>query len=64
LPKKQQAPSDSPHGRLETIDRRIARMRSLNTDRGDLFALQLIEHAEAERREILAQMSATARKPK
>lgn len=61
--RKQQTMADRPRGRLETIDRRIARMRSLNTDRGDLFALRLIEHAETERRLIVAQMSAADRKP-
>jgi hypothetical protein len=61
--RKHQTMADSPRGRLETIDRRIARMRSLNTDRGDLFALRLIEHAETERRRILAHISAADRKP-
>jgi hypothetical protein len=54
---------ESPRDRLEAIDRRIARMRSLNTNHGDVLALRLIEHAEVERRQILAQMSAAERKP-
>ena len=63
MPKKQQSIPDSRTARLETIDRRIARMRSLNTDRGDLFALRLIEHAETERQQILARAPAADRKP-
>jgi hypothetical protein len=62
MPKRQTMP-DRPNSRLETIDRRIARMRSLNAESGDLLALRLIEHAETERRQILAQLSAVDRKP-
>jgi hypothetical protein len=48
---------------LEVIDRRIARMRTLNVNHGDVLALRLIEHAEIERRQILAQLTAATRKP-
>lgn len=54
---------DSPRDRLEALDRRIARMRSLNTKQGDALALRLMEHAETERRQILAQLTAAERKP-
>jgi hypothetical protein len=53
--------SETPRDRLETIDRRIARMKSLNHSQGDMLALRLIEHAETERRQILAQLSAAER---
>lgn len=60
---KHEPHSDSPRDRLEAIDRRIARMRALNVNHGDVLALRLIEHAEIERRQILAQLSAAERKP-
>ena len=53
---------DSPKDRLMMLDRRIARMRSLNSNHGDLMALRLIEHAQTERRQILAEISAGNRK--
>lgn len=59
---KQETRPDSPRDRLEMLDRRIARMRSLNTNHGDMLALRLIEHAQNERREILAEISAADRK--
>jgi hypothetical protein len=40
------------------LDRRIARMKSLNANHGDLLALRLIAHAETERRQLLAEVSA------
>lgn len=55
--------SENPRDKLEAIDRRIARMRALNTNHGDMLALRLIKHAETERRQILAQLSTAARKP-
>jgi hypothetical protein len=54
---------ESPSDRLDMLDRRIARMRALNSNHGDMLALRLIEHAEAERRQILGQISAGGRKP-
>jgi hypothetical protein len=54
--------SENPRDRLEMLDRRIARMRSLNTSHGDMLALRLIEHAQTERRQILAEISAADRK--
>jgi hypothetical protein len=59
---RQESPSETPRDRLETIDRRIARMRALNHTHGDVLALRLIEHAEVERKQILAQLSAAERK--
>jgi hypothetical protein len=53
---------DNPQDRLEVLDRRIARMRSLNSNQGDMLALRLIEHAQTERRQILAEISAATRK--
>jgi hypothetical protein len=53
---------DNPQDRLEVLDRRIARMRSLNSNQGDMLALRLIEHAQTERRQILAEISAANRK--
>jgi hypothetical protein len=53
---------DNPQDRLEVLDRRIARMRSLNSNQGDMLALRLIEHAQTERRQILAEISAADRK--
>jgi hypothetical protein len=58
----QDTKSDDPRDRLEVVERRIARMRSLNTNHGDMLALRLIEHAEVERRQILAEISAVNRK--
>ena len=55
--------SQTPRDRLDAIDRRIARMRALNANHGDVLALRLIEHAKNERLEILAQMSLAQRKP-
>jgi hypothetical protein len=60
---KHETKSDNPRDRLDTLDRRIARMKSLNVSQGDLLALRLIEHAQTERRQILAEISAAARKP-
>lgn len=57
------ADADNPRDRLEALDRRIARMQSLNTKHGDVLALRLIEHAQTERRQILAQMAGAERKP-
>jgi hypothetical protein len=54
---------ETPHDRLAMIDRRIARMRAVNAKEGDVLALRLIEHAETERRQILAQLSMAERKP-
>lgn len=54
---------ETPRDRLATIERRIARMRALNAKEGDALALRLIEHAEIERRQILAQLSLADRKP-
>jgi hypothetical protein len=48
---------------LEVINRRIARMQSLNTNQGDVLALRLIEHAKVERRQIQAQLLVAERKP-
>jgi hypothetical protein len=59
---RQESTPENPRDRLEMIDRRIARMRSLNATQGDVLALRLIEHAETERRQILAQMTAAERK--
>jgi hypothetical protein len=53
---------DNPQDRLEVLDRRIARMRSLNSNQVDMLALRLIEHAQTERRQILAEISAATRK--
>jgi hypothetical protein len=53
---------DNLHDRLLMLDRRIERMRSLNSNHGDLMALRLIEHAQIERRQILAEISADNRK--
>jgi hypothetical protein len=53
---------DNPRDRLAMIDHRIARMRSLNKTQGDQLALRLIEHAETERRQLLAQISAIPHK--
>jgi hypothetical protein len=52
---------DNPQDRLLMLDRRIARMRSLNSNHGDLMALRLIEHAQSERLQILAEISAAKR---
>ncbi len=54
---------ESPRDRLNMLDQRIARMRALNGKHGDMLALRLIEYAETERRQLLAQMQAPARKP-
>jgi hypothetical protein len=54
--------SDDPRDRLAVIDQRIARMRALNKTHGDQLALRLIAHAETERGELLAQISAANRK--
>mgnify|MGYP007039442657 CR=1 FL=1 len=54
---------ETPRDRLAMIERRIARMRAVNAKEGDTLALRLIEHAEIERRQILAQLSAANRKP-
>ena len=42
--------------RLAALDQRIARMRAMNASSGDMLALRLVEHAETERRQILALM--------
>jgi hypothetical protein len=60
---KRETNPENPRERLEAIDRRIARMRALNANQGDVLALRLIEHAEIERRQILAQLAAAERKP-
>jgi len=59
---RQDTKSDDPRDRLDVLERRIARMRSLNVNHGDMLALRLIEHAEVERRQILAEISAGNRK--
>ena len=59
---RQEAIPQTPHDRLDVLDRRIARMKSLNASQGDLLALRLIEHAQTERRQILAEMSAADRR--
>ena len=59
---RQDTKSDDPRDRLDVLERRIARMRSLNTNHGDMLALRLIEHAEVERRQLLAEISAVNRK--
>ena len=58
----QEPRSDNPRDRLDVLERRIARMRSLNSNQGDMLALRLIKHAEIERRQILAEISAGDRK--
>ena len=58
---RQEATPQDARDRLDVIDRRIARMKSLNANQGDLLALRLIEHAQTERRQILAEISAAAR---
>jgi hypothetical protein len=60
---RQETNSETHRDRLDVLERRIARMRSLNSNQGDMLALRLMEHAERERRQILAEMSASARKP-
>lgn len=60
---RQETNSETHRDRLDVLERRIARMRSLNSNQGDMLALRLIEHAERERRQILAEMSASTRKP-
>jgi hypothetical protein len=55
---KYETKSDDPRDRLDMLDRRIARMKSLNANHGDLLALRLIGHAETERRQLLAEISA------
>ncbi len=60
---KMESSSETLNDRLAALDQRIARMRSLNASHGDALALKLIQHAETERREVLAQMPArTARR--
>jgi hypothetical protein len=59
---RQETKPDDPRDRLDVLERRIARMRSLNTNHGDMLALRLIEHAEVERRQLLAEISAVNRK--
>ena len=54
--------SESLSDRLAELDSRIARMRAMNANHGDALALKLIEHAETERRQILAMMPPAARK--
>ena len=54
---------ETPRDRLAVIEHRIVRMKSVNKTEGDALALRLIAHAEAERRKILAEISAGERKP-
>jgi hypothetical protein len=48
--------------RLAALDEKIARMKAFSATKGDVLALRLIETAEAERRTVLAQIPAGARK--
>lgn len=57
---KDEAGPENLSDRLAAIDDRIARMRALNASHGDMMALRLIEHAETERRQILAMIPATS----
>jgi hypothetical protein len=59
---RQEIKPDNPRDKLDVLDRRIARMRSLNSNQGDLLALRLIEHAQTERRQILAEIATAERK--
>jgi hypothetical protein len=58
---KKEAGPETARDRLAAIERRIARMRAHNVTQGDVLALRLIEHAETERRQILAQLSTSDR---
>ena len=57
---KTESSSEALRDRLAALDQRIARMRALNASQGDALALKLIQYAEVERREVLAQMPASA----
>ena len=59
---RQETTPENARDRLEMLDRRISRMKSLNANQGDMLALRLIEHAQTERRQILAEISASDRK--
>ena len=54
--------SESLSDRLAMLDQRIARMRAMNANHGDALALRLIEHAETERKQILAMMPPAERR--
>ena len=56
---KDEAGPENLSDRLAAIDDRIARMRALNASHGDMMALRLIEHAETERKQILAMLPPT-----